>query len=124
MVNSEDEVVAHKIFRERIDKLGYIQMCYVCEDSYVGIQVMTTNTRLMCTRCKSERTHHRFSSQNNMNPGLRTLVLASLTQVEEMLTARASPVLQVMHSIGGKYKNRGYTIIFPYEVKPVAKKLP
>ena len=37
-----------------------------------------------------------------MNPGEKPNVLAELTQVEEMLIARASPILQVMHSIGGQ----------------------
>lgn len=41
-----------------------------------------------------------------------------------MLIARASPILQVMHSISGQYKYRGHTISFPQEVKDVAKKLP
>ena len=59
-----------------------------------------------------------------MNPGLQPLILGSLTQVEEMLIARASPILQVMHSIGGQYKYRGHTISFPQDVKDVANKLP
>ena len=78
MLTSEDEVVAHKIFHETIDKLGHIQMCHVCEESYHGIQVVTTNTWPMCTRCKSECTRHIFSSQNHMNLGLQPLVHASL----------------------------------------------
>ena len=47
----EDEVAAHKIFRKRIDKLGHIQMCHVCEESYPGFQVVTMNTGSMCMRC-------------------------------------------------------------------------
>ena len=123
-ISHEYEVIAHKKFRERIDKFAHIQMCHVCDESYPGIQVVTTNTGPMCTRCKKEGSRHRFSSQNHMNPGLQPLVLASLTQIEEMLIARASPILQVMHSIGGQYKYRGHTISFPQEVKDVAKKLP
>ena len=41
-----------------------------------------------------------------------------------MLIACASPILQVMHSIGGQYKYRGHTISFPQEIKYVAKTLP
>ena len=59
-----------------------------------------------------------------MNPGEQPNVLAELTQVEEMLIARASPILQVMHSIGGQYKYRGHTISFPQEVSNLAMKLP
>ena len=56
----------------------------------------------MCMRCKREGSHHRFLADNHMNPREKPNVLAELTQVEEMLIARASPILQVMHSIGGK----------------------
>lgn len=120
----EDEVIAHKRFRERIDNLCHPQMCHVCEESYPRIQVVTTKTGPMCTRCKKEGNKHRFSSQNHKNPGLQPLIIGSLTQVEEMLIARASPILQVMHSIGGQYKYRGHTISFPQYVKDVANKLP
>lgn len=79
VVSHEDEVAIHKKFRERIDKLGHIQMCHVCEESYLGIQVVNTDTGPMCTRCKKEGNRHRFSSGNHMNPGLQPLVLESLT---------------------------------------------
>ena len=85
---------------------------------------MTTKIGPICTRCKREGNKHIFSSQNHMNPGLQPLILGSLTQVEEMLIARASPILQVMHSIGGQYKYRGHTISFAQDFKYVAKKLP
>ena len=59
-----------------------------------------------------------------MDPGFQPHVLQDLTQVEEMLIARASPNLQVMHSIGGQYKYRGHTISFLQEIKDVVKTLP
>ena len=61
---------------------------------------------------------------NHTDPGFQPHVLQDLTQVEEMLIARASPILQVMNSIGGQYKYRGHTISFPQEIKDVAKTLP
>ncbi len=86
--------------------------------------MFNTNTGPMCMRCRREGTNHRFSARNHMDPGTQPYVLAVLTQVEEMLIARASPILQVMHSMGGQYKYRGHTICFPQEVKDVAKTLP
>ena len=59
-----------------------------------------------------------------MDLGFQPCVLQYLTQVEEMLIARESPILQVMHSIGGQYKYRGHTISFPQEIKDVAKTFP
>jgi hypothetical protein len=66
VISYEDEFIAHENFSERIDKLGHIQMCHVCEESYLNMQVVTTNTGSMCMRCKREGTSHRFSSQNHM----------------------------------------------------------
>ena len=66
----------------------------------------------MCIRCRREGTNHIFLARNRMDPGTQPHVLAILTQVEEMLIAHASPILQVMHSIGGQYKYRGHTISF------------
>ena len=54
VVSYEDRVISHNLFIERIDKLGHFQMCHVCEESNLGIQVITTNIGLMCTRCKRE----------------------------------------------------------------------
>ena len=59
-----------------------------------------------------------------MDPRTQPRVLEDITQVEEMLIAHASPILQVMHSIGGQYKYQGHTISFPRENKYVAKTLP
>ena len=97
-----DMNISHSKFRDRNDRLADVQICHVCEESYSRIQVHTTNIGTMCMRCKREGSHHRFSADNHMNLGEQPNVLADLRQVEEMLIARASPILQVMHSIGGQ----------------------
>lgn len=52
------------------------------------------------------------------------LVLAKLTQVEEMLIARVALVLQVTHSRGGQYKYSGHTLSFPQGITGIASLLP
>lgn len=123
-VSFTDLNITRQKFRDKIDKLAKVQVRHVCEESYAGIHVLNSNNGPMCMRCKREGTRHRFSSQNHMDPGSQPRVLAELTQVEKMLIARASPILQVMYSIGGQYKNRRHTISFPREIKDVAMKLP
>ena len=59
-----------------------------------------------------------------MDPGIQPPVLAALTQVEEMLISRATPVLQVTHAHGGQYKYYGHTICFPQDISNIAKYLP
>ncbi|XP_059070441.1 uncharacterized protein LOC131860092 [Cryptomeria japonica] len=79
---------------------------------------------IVCSRCFAERGIHHFSSTNNLDPGEQPFVLKKLTQVEEMLIARVSPVLQVTHARGGQYKYFGHTISFPQDIFEIAKKLP
>jgi len=123
-VPSEQMYTTHRKFRERIDQFAEVQTCHVCQESYAGVQIRNTSTGPMCLRCLREGSNHIFSVANHMDPGFQPRVLQDLTQVEEMLIARASPILQVMHSIGGQYKYRGHTISFPQEIKDVAKTLP
>ena len=114
----------HRKFRERIDQLEEVQMCHVFLELYVGIQACNSSKGPMCVQCPREGSNHRFLARNHMDPGTQPNVLEDLTEVEEMLIARASPILHVMHSIGGQYKYRGHTISFPQEIKDVAKTLP
>jgi hypothetical protein len=65
------------LFRHQLDSLVHPEMCYICQECYLGIKV----------RC------NRFSASNNMDPGLQPEELANLTQVEEMLISRVSPIL-------------------------------
>ena len=83
----------HRKFREQIDRLAKVQMCHVCLDSYVGIQVHNTSIGPMCVQCLREGSNHIFSATNHMDPGTQPHILEYLTQVEEMLIACASPIL-------------------------------
>ena len=114
----------HRKFSERIYQLAEVQLCHPRQGSYAGIQVCNSSTGPMCMQCLREGPNHRFLARNHMDPGDQPHVVEDLTQVEEMLIARASPILHVMHSIGGQYKYRGHTISFPQEIKDVAKTLP
>ena len=71
----------------------------------------------MCIRCRREGTNNRFSAGNHMDLGRQPYVLGVLTQVEEMLIAHGSPILQVMHSIGGQYNIEDTPSIFHKRLK-------
>ena len=57
-----------------------------------------------CSRCILKRKGHRFSLENNMDPGNHIDFLAVLIQVDEMLVSHANPILQVTHASGHQYK--------------------
>ena len=76
-------------------------MCHVCQESYLFMKFSRTIEGPICNKCRKERGIHRFSSLNHMDLGSQPKVLANLTQVEEMLIARVSPILQVTHATDG-----------------------
>ena len=69
----------HQAFRAQIDKLSIVQMCSVCHESYLGMNVFRRDEGSICVRCRKERDIHRFSQDNNMNPGKQPPVLSILT---------------------------------------------
>lgn len=99
-------------------------MCYICQECYLGIKVYRTLQGPVCGRCHQERGNNRFSLPNNMDPGPQPHKLANLTQVEEILIARVSPILQVTHAIGGQYRYKGHTISFPQNIERISNILP
>ena len=48
--------------------------------------------------------NHRFSLSNNMDPGPQPPILAAISQIEEIIIARVSPILQVTQAHRGQYK--------------------
>ena len=59
-----------------------------------------------------------------MDPGEQPVCLKVLTQIEEMLIARVSPVIQVSYATGGQLKYSGHTICFPQDISSIATQLP
>lgn len=106
-------LTARNNFRSKLDSLKSMPTCVVCKEKYPGIKIRQYNGNSTCFRCISEKHGHRFSIENNMDPGEQPVCLQRLTQIEEMLIARVSPVLQVTYAKGGQLKYSGHTIYFP-----------
>ena len=113
-----------KKFRERIDALSNVKTCIICNESYTGMSVRKNTTQTICSRCFTEKGVHRFSLENNLDPGKQPNVLTKLSQVEEMLIARVTPILLVTHARGGQYKYSGHTISFPQDISMISHLLP
>ena len=65
-----------------------------------------------------------FSVENEMIPSLIPPQLQGLSQVEEMLIARALPIMRVYIKPGGQRGNSGHCINLPQNVKELALFLP
>ena len=79
----------------------------------------------MCTRCTRDKALiKKFSSSNNMDPGKQPTCLKQLTQVEEMLTARACPLMCVYMKHGGQYGYKGHVVNLPQDIQSFVDRLP
>ena len=65
-----------------------------------------------------------FSSDNDMDPGEVPPCLEGLTQVEEMLIARAHPIMSVYRRKGGQHGYSGHIINLPQDIQGFLNQLP
>ena len=73
-------------------------------------------------RCKRDK--KKFSRQNNLIPIAVPYELQRLTQVEEMLIARALPIMRAYRKLGGQRGYKGHCINLPQHVEELATSLP
>ena len=72
----------------------------------------------VCVRCSHDKhTPKLYSAENDMLPGAHPLCLEGLSQVEEMLIARACPVMCVYRKPGGQRGYRGHVLNLPQDVQ-------
>jgi hypothetical protein len=79
----------------------------------------------VCNRCKDDKEKvNKFSKENYMIPSAVPSVLENLTQIEEMLIARALPITHVYLKPGGQRGYSGHCINLPQNVTELAYLLP
>ncbi len=71
-----------------------------------------------------KNTPKKFSDVNCMVAGPVLIELQGLTQIEEMLIARALPIMRVYIKSGGQRAYSGHCINLPQDVKELASVLP
>ena len=114
--------------------------CETCLERYHGIRMHGNQCvrchREVCFLCTtlftsadgSQPGHHRYSAENEADPGVvpddLALILRDLTQMEEMLCSLASPCFLMWVSKGGQYKSRGNVITFSQDIAPLCMTLP
>ena len=79
----------------------------------------------MCANClRDKQFPKKFSKENYMITSSVPKELQGLTQIEEMLIARALPIMRVFIKPGGQRGYSGHCINLPQDVKELAKSLP
>lgn len=104
-----------------------ICQCTVCYEAWP----LKSNSKLnklptyQCSRCYGEKElPKKFSKENNMVPSSVPNELSGLTQVEEMLIARALPIMHIYLKQGGQRGYSGHCVNLPQNVGELAKSLP
>ena len=104
-----------------------IKQCIVCLEGWPLRSRSDTDTtsEFRCLRCiRDKKRPQKFSRENNMIPSQVPCELQGLTQVEEMLIARALPIMTVYIKPGGQRGYSGHCINLPQHVEELALSLP
>ena len=102
-----------------------VYQCSVCREAWpIKFRPKIAN-QYQCSRCTNDKQQpKKFSKENDMIPSLVPSQLAGLTQVEEMLIARALPIMRVYIKPGGQRDYSGHCINLPQNVGELAHSLP
>ena len=104
-----------------------VHQCTVCLEAWPLVSNGNTSTtsQYLCLRCSRDKKHPKtFSKENNMIPSAVPCELQGLTQVEEMLIARALPIMRVYVKPGGQRGYSGHSINLPQNIEELASSLP
>ena len=99
--------------------------CQVCHEAWPLSVKNKKVAQYICSRCVRDKNSIKtFSAENNMIPSPVPKELQGLTQIEEMLIARAFPVMSVYTKPGGQRAYKGHCINFPQDIQEFADTLP
>jgi hypothetical protein len=100
-----------------------VSQCTVCKEAWP----LKSKPRVpyVCSRCvRDNKSPRKFSYENSMIPSSVPNELQNLTQIEEMLIARALPIMRIYIKPGGQRGFSGHCINLPQNVTELATSLP
>ena len=93
------------------------RLCTICHEVWPTRSV-SDSAAYVCTRCKRDKNEvKRYSKDNNMWPGEVPFCLSGLTQIEEMLIARACPIMSVYRKHGGQHGYKGHVLNLSQDIQ-------
>ena len=102
-----------------------ILQCTICKEAWPLKATKRSRTNYVCMRCtRDKKCPQAFSSENSLTPSKVPPQLQGLTQTEEMLIARALPIMRVYIKPGGQRGYSGHCINLPQDIKELASSLP
>ena len=102
------------------------RLCIVCHELWpTRVCLKDCESTYQCTRCKRDKGEPKqYSVENDMYPGSVPLCLQGLTQVEEMLIARACPIMCIYRKHGGQRGYKGHVVNLPQTIQGFLDTLP
>ena len=101
-----------------------VSRCTECQEAW-PLKSKPRTLPYVCSRCfRDKKSPKKFSCENSMIPSCVPHELQNLTQIEEMLIARALPIMRVYIKPGGQRGYSGHCINLPQNVKELAMSLP
>ena len=107
-----------------------LQQCSICREvwpvrSKTAEFHRSVQTVQECLHCQRDKyIPKKFSKANNMDPGKVPQCLQGLTQVEEMLIARVSPIMLLYRKHGGQRGYKGHILNLSQDIQSLVDKLP
>ena len=102
-----------------------IYQCSICLEAWPLKVKPKSPASYVCNRCvRDKETTKKFSADNFMIPSPVPRELKGLTQIEEMLIARALPIIRVYVKPGGQRGYSGHCINLPQKITELAQSLP
>ena len=103
-----------------------IYHCKICQEPWPLKTKPKNYPNYICSRCSRDKcVPKKFSNENLMIPSPVPKKLQDLTQFEEMLIARAFPVMHVYTKArGGQRAYKGHVITLPQDVRQLTDVLP
>ena len=99
--------------------------CTICKEAWPLKTTKRSRTNYVCLRCtRDKKCPKAFSRENSLTPSKVPPQLQGLTQTEEMLIARALPIMRVYIKPGGQRGYSGHCINLPQDIKELASSPP
>ena len=97
--------------------------CVICKEAW---PLSASRQQIFtCSRCKRDRKPCRlYSAENDMDPGSVPAELQGLSEVEELLIARAFPIMSIYRKYGGQRGYKGHVLNLPQDIQGFLNSLP
>ena len=121
----EQTQAKHNIDMFHNSNIYTVYQCSLCQEAWPINFTPRLHNQYQCSRCTNDKElPKKFSKENCMIPSSVPPQLEGLTQVEEMLVARALPIMRVYIKPGGQRGYSGHCINLSQNVAELAHSLP